>query len=244
LASFATYSAIKNHLEPRFVFASLGFLLVGIGSWWFHMTLQYEYQLLDELPMIYATCIPFWSVFSEFKTKSQSLIIGFGIFMFANVLSYIYLYVYTNPTLHQAAYGTLNLAIIVQSIKLTNKYITDTHALHKMNVTMYTGVGFFLLGYALWNTDIHFCDVARSTRRQLGIPYGFLLEGHGWWHIFTGTGVYYYIVYQEYLRCFLQGTQKFYGFKRVYGLPLVYLKDEEGLLRFRKTKELQNKKNI
>ena len=31
----------------------IGLLIVGIGSWCFHMTLLYPMQLLDELPMIY-----------------------------------------------------------------------------------------------------------------------------------------------------------------------------------------------
>jgi dihydroceramidase len=238
LAFFAVVQAHKNHLEPRFVLASLGFLLVGVGSWWFHMTLRYEYQLLDELPMIYATCIPFWSVFSEFKSKTVSVLIALGIFMLANTLSFIYLYVYTNPTLHQTAYGALNVAIIWKSLLLTNRHVHDKAARTKLHYIMVLGVGLFIFGYLLWNLDIHFCDLARTTRRQWGIPYGFLLEGHGWWHIFTGSGVYFYIVYEEYLRCFLQGTQDFYEFKSVWGLPIVHLKDEEGLLRFREVKKL------
>ncbi|EIE78529.1 hypothetical protein RO3G_03233 [Rhizopus delemar RA 99-880] len=35
-------------------------MFVGFGSWCFHMTLQYEMQLLDELPMIYVASIMVW----------------------------------------------------------------------------------------------------------------------------------------------------------------------------------------
>ena len=35
----------------QLIFCSL--LAVGVGSWLFHMTLKYEMQLLDELPMIW-----------------------------------------------------------------------------------------------------------------------------------------------------------------------------------------------
>ena len=55
LATFAIYHAFHNKLEPRFIFTAFGFLLVGVGSWLFHMTLRYHFQLIDELPMIYAT---------------------------------------------------------------------------------------------------------------------------------------------------------------------------------------------
>lgn len=62
--------------ELRFKLTMLGLLLVGIGSAMFHMSLRYDCQLLDELPMIYITCIPCYSVLSEpflyySKLKSQ-----------------------------------------------------------------------------------------------------------------------------------------------------------------------------
>lgn len=237
LALFAVFHAYKNKLEPRFIFSGLGFLLVGIGSWLFHMTLQYRFQLLDELPMIYATCIPFWSVFSEFKTKTQSKLIGAATFLAANSLTLIYLY-FKDPTIHQVAYALLNLGIIVRSVNLTNKYVKDTHAKRQLYKVMLLGVAIFLLGYLLWNLDIHFCSNVRGLRRSWGIPYGFVLEGHGWWHILTGTGVYFYLVYEEYLRCFLIGTEKFYKFKWVFGLPIVDCIDKEGLEHYWSVRKL------
>ena len=51
--------------ELRFKLTMLGLLLVGVGSAFFHMSLRYDCQLLDELPMIYITCIPCYSVICE-----------------------------------------------------------------------------------------------------------------------------------------------------------------------------------
>lgn len=245
LATFAIYHAFHNKLEPRFIFTAFGFLLVGVGSWLFHMTLRYHFQLLDELPMIYATCIPFWSVFSEFKTPRQSILVAVGIFTAANLLTVIYLY-FRNPTIHQAAYGILNGFIILRSIQLNVKYVHDKTARAQLHKTSIFGVGIFLLGYFLWNLDIHFCDFARATRREWGIPYGFVLEGHGWWHIFTGIGVYYSLVYEEYLRCFLTGTEKYFQFTWIWGLPVVYCIDKQGLERYRSVQKLaeEDKKHI
>lgn len=239
LASFAIYHAYRNKLDLRFILAALGFLLVGIGLWFFHMTLRYEFQLLDELPMIYATCIPFWSVFSQFKTIKGSIVVGLLIFAAANLLTVIYLH-FKDPTIHQTGYAILNAGIIFQSAILAHRHVSDKAALKQLDRTMILGVSIFLAGYLLWNMDIHLCSLARATRRDWGMPYGFILEGHGWWHILTGTGVYFYLVYQEYLHCWLTGTEKFYKFEWAYGLPVVVLKDPEGLDRF-KVEKLKKK---
>lgn len=45
------------------------------------------------------------------------------------------------------------------------------------------GVGLttFLLGFGIWQLDNMFCSRLRSWRRDIGLPWGILLEGHGWW---------------------------------------------------------------
>lgn len=237
LALFAIFHAYKNKLEPRFLLTGFGFMLVGIGSWLFHMTLRYHFQLLDELPMIYATCVPFWSVFSEFKSQRESILIGVGIFAAANTLTVIYLY-FKDPTIHQVSYALLNASIIFKSVRLTQDHVHDAGAKRQLHRTMLFGVAIFILGYFLWNLDIHLCTPIRALRREWGMPYGFVLEGHGWWHILTGTGVYFYVVYEEYLRCFLTGTEKFYNFKWIFGLPIVNCIDPQGLDKFNEVKKL------
>ena len=64
--------------------------------------------------------------------------------------------------------------------------------------------------------DTAYCAELLQFRDKVGMPLGFLSEGHGWfvaqikqtedkakedrWHILTGFGVYYYVVFIEYLR--------------------------------------------
>lgn len=230
LASMAILHAWQNRLESRFIVAAAGFLLVGVGSFLFHMTLKYEYQLLDELPMIYATCVPFWSVFSEFQPRKTQVAVGFGIFMAANLLTTVYLFL-KNPTIHQTAYGLLNAGIIARLTYLAKQHVLDKTAATRLNNMMVLGVLLFLLGYALWNLDIHLCSGARALRRLWGMPYGYLLEGHGWWHLLTGFGVYHYLVYEEYLRIWLMGAQKFYECQGSL-FPRVKLIDEAGFDKF------------
>lgn len=51
-----SYTATLKHggmpMETRFLLSYLSILAVGFGSWLFHMTLLYEFQLFDEIPMV------------------------------------------------------------------------------------------------------------------------------------------------------------------------------------------------
>jgi hypothetical protein len=37
------------------------------------------------------------------------------------------------------------------------------------------------MGYILWNIDNQFCDNLRSIRQNIGLPWAWLLELHGWY---------------------------------------------------------------
>lgn len=226
LALFALSSVIRNKLETRFAIIALGFMLVGIGSWLFHMTLKYEFQLLDELPMIYATCVPMWSIFSEGRDHTTSWIIGMTVALGANLLTAVYLY-FKDPTIHQVAYATMNVVIVYESYQLTERNVKSAQARYNLYSTMTYGIFIFLSGYFLWNMDVHFCNSWIDLRRYIGMPYGFLFELHSWWHVLTGTGVYYYMVYLEYLRIFLIGKQDDYEYVKHWGFfPEIVLKDK------------------
>ncbi len=46
----------------RFVLCYLALLTIGVGSWLFHMTLLYEMQLLDEIPMVFGSAMITYSI--------------------------------------------------------------------------------------------------------------------------------------------------------------------------------------
>ena len=43
------------------------------------------------------------------------------------------------------------------------------------------GLSIFLGGFGIWNLDNIYCSKIRTLRRDIGLPWGLLLEGHGWW---------------------------------------------------------------
>ena len=50
------------------------------------------------------------------------------------------------------------------------------------------------LGYFLWQLDGIFCSELTVIKRSIGMPWGFLLEMHAWWHLFTAIVAYVFMV--------------------------------------------------
>lgn len=87
----------------------------------------------------------------------------------------------------------------------------DLKILKSMWVFVVFGVSVFLGGFALWNIDNEACSTLRVWRRAIGMPWGFFLELHGWWHLMTGLGSYCYIQWGIHLRHVLNGRQEEYA---------------------------------
>lgn len=65
----------------------------------------------------------------------------------------------------------------------------DISCFGSLNVDMHLPV-IFVSGFGIWNIDNAICPTLTSWKRTLGMPWSFVLELHGWWHIFTGAGAY------------------------------------------------------
>ena len=57
----------------------------------------------------------------------------------------------------------------------------DSDVLRSMWILVAFGLSVFLGGFGIWALDIVFCSTLRQWRRYMGLPWGILLEGHGWW---------------------------------------------------------------
>jgi dihydroceramidase len=79
--------------------------------------------------------------------------------------------------------------------------------------------GCFLTGYLLWQLDFIFCPQLTAWKRAVGMPWGFLLEFHGWWHVLTAIGAYVFMVMVDSLT---QDTV------RLSGGPFAWLNGQDG----------------
>ncbi|GMM32634.1 alkaline dihydroceramidase [Martiniozyma asiatica (nom. inval.)] len=219
LACHHIYSTIKNKHGLLYIFISIGFASVGIGSFMFHSTLWYEHQMMDELPMVWVTAIPFGYIYGWGKTEPYHTLWNVGNFISTCIFTYVYIFIFRDPSFHQVYYGLLNFLLIYKTYKVTQEVIIDKNARIKQYKLLTLAFSLFIFGFLIWNLDNAFCKTIIGWRREyLGWPLGFLLEGHGWWHLFTGLGIYYFIVYNMILSTYMKGKNDEYEVVRYYGI--------------------------
>ena len=165
-------------------------------------------QLLDELSMIYTTCVIFYATFSH-KRSAEGALLVFALAVFIATFVTAYYYHIKDPSFHQNAFALLTVVVFVRSLYgMDVRLRPSRQAQRRVEVgradandateqarvdqrdrniikTMYqmipVGLGSIALGFLVWNLDNTFCPTLRQWRRAVGLPWGILLEGHGWW---------------------------------------------------------------
>jgi len=170
-------------------------------------------QLVDELSMIYTTCLTCYATFSYSRSRVFSLWLALALISLAIFITGYYHYL-QDPLFHQNAYAILTAIVLLRSMWVMERTLRQTlpqtedeyrlrHGGRSMNaqeqeicgceiardrkilgtmwVLIWYGLCVFLGGFAIWNLDKAYCQELRSWRRDVGLPWGILLEGHGWW---------------------------------------------------------------
>ncbi|KAI9749938.1 MAG: pre-mRNA-splicing factor prp46 [Chaenotheca gracillima] len=219
----------------------VGYFLVGAGSLMFHATLKYPWQLVDELSMIYTTCLMCYATFSFSKTPRFATFLAIALIGLAIFITLYYHYL-QDPEFHQNAYAILTAVVLFRSMYTMEVELRpsrrpkkssstngsakgslekvssvsdreDEQTLRSMWLLVACGLSIFLGGFGIWTLDNTYCSQLRQWRQQVGLPWGLLLEGHGWWHLMTGTGAYFYLTWGIWLRHCLSGRQDEYSLK-------------------------------
>ncbi|KAI8895983.1 ceramidase [Globomyces pollinis-pini] len=180
------WSCYRTRAEMRNYVTLVLANVIGLGSLLFHMTLTNEMQLLDELPMIYATASLVYCAFNMFHDHRKSTGIGLTLYCLMSTIHYV---TTRNFRFFQASYGLLVLATLL--VPLGQIYILSTkhpYASQKVFRLFLLNLGAYLTGFILWNIDNSHCDQLRNIRESFGGPVSGILQLHAWWHMFTGLG--------------------------------------------------------
>lgn len=110
-------------------------------------------------------------------------------------------------TMKQGHYANGSMVSAEQEAEQLRKNARDIEILKAMWTMVAYGLSVFVGGFIIWTLDNQFCSNLRQWRREIGLPWGILLEGHGWWHLMTGIGAYFYVTWGIWLRHCLNGEQ-------------------------------------
>ena len=153
--------------------------------------------MLDELPMIWVGTLLTWSMLDQtlfFGWRVNRLILPTVLLSLVVWITVTYV---TNgdPVFHQVAYASIMVVSITHAIFIMvhpNAPLNVSDSSRRMRADARRlerqGTISFIVGFAIWNVDNIFCGRLRAARDVVGYPWAMLLEGHGWWHIFTGVG--------------------------------------------------------
>jgi dihydroceramidase len=165
--------------------------------------------------MIYTTCIMFYATFSHRQTTTYAVTLGVALLILSILITTYYHYL-QDPTFHQISYAVLTAVVLLRAMwvmevnirpsisarekqmrengsmppaekaELERQDRRDLKIVNDMWTMIYYGLGTFLGGFFIWNLDNIFCSSLIGWRRQIGLPWGIFLEGHGWWYVFRG----------------------------------------------------------
>ncbi|KAK7998781.1 hypothetical protein PG991_014456 [Apiospora marii] len=177
----------RGLFRPRTDFMSLSLLVLGICSFLFHASLRHTLQYADELGMLGLA----WALLQGILTvhgrsSSNDRLVN-------TVLNFVFplfaaFYVWTGKIIYHATAFFIMMVLIV--IRVAHLYYWRKPALPKDKLRRWKTRGrislaLLVLAYILWNIDLEFCAELRELRERMGLPWAWLLELHGWWHIMT-----------------------------------------------------------
>jgi dihydroceramidase len=187
LSSFAMVVAgvlgivVHWRVLDRWLLVAFGLLaVVGIGSVAFHGTLRFEFQMLDEVPMLYLVTLMVYLLLEPGPTHR------FGEWLPWTLLAYAVAATLSDAVTRgrvqffafQISFGTLEmfclLRVFLLSVERNNRPVLPFFK---------AGLVFYLGGILLWFTDLKFCPLLSDS----GFPNPQL---HAFWHVSVSCGFY------------------------------------------------------
>ncbi|KAF1359431.1 alkaline phytoceramidase [Lizonia empirigonia] len=173
-------------LTPRVDFLSVSLLVLGVSSFLFHATLRHALQFADELSMLGLA----WSILQGTATVRTSRTTA----RYVNVSLAIVIplfsafYIWTGKIIYHATAFAIAIFLIILRGRHLFHWLDPPLPKQKLadwRARMRNALILLVVGYILWNIDLEFCAELRKLRQQIGLPWSWVLELHGWWHILT-----------------------------------------------------------
>jgi dihydroceramidase len=182
------YLTFRERLEHRFTFLYFIIVLVGLGSVAFHGTLQLEYQLLDELPMLWGMMGWIYVIKAMESPNKQTqedkrLVRSLSVAGVAWSLAAPWIHFYW-PVVFQAVFVLLVLFCLYHLHKYYRQCKNPTarrlYVIYNFSVAV---------GAILWLIDKEACNILHEVFGQYWW-HQYVGSFHGYWHTLMAANVY------------------------------------------------------
>lgn len=148
--------------------------------------------------MLIATATVLHRVFTFDKTLTTTITTGliFTTLMTAFITWHCML---DEKIAHSILFGLMIAIVGIKTRSIISHRVPNPVIRREVTSLATWGAVIFVSGFAIWMVDNVYCAALTRMRRAVGMPWGFVLELHGWWHVFTGVGAYIFIALVEYL---------------------------------------------
>ncbi|CAK7236423.1 hypothetical protein SCUCBS95973_009603 [Sporothrix curviconia] len=171
---------------------SVSLWVLGILSFTFHATLKHATQYGDELAML---VLGGALMHGSYGPRSWTA----GLVSWSLVAAASALYLKTGQILHQV--WAFQAMIFVSGVRTFYLILGDRAGASpalKFSTRVYLvryawALVTLFVAYFLWHVDLEGCGALREYRAAVGLPWAWLLELHGWWHVLTALGASLYI---------------------------------------------------
>ncbi len=160
--------------------------VLGFVSFLFHASLRQYLQFADELGMLGLA----WSLLQAILAVERSGPYNVAINVVLAVVFPLFamFYIWTGKIIyHASAFGLMMVLVTLRGnyILYWRKPALPSDKLGDWKVRGRRCLVILLVAYGLWNIDLEFCAELRHLRERIGIPWAWLFELHGWWHVLT-----------------------------------------------------------
>ena len=175
---------------------SASLVLVGVTSFVYHATLRQTTQLSDDLSMLLLAGALLRTLYCAGQPPGRVTLTTVTIYAVISAMSGFYVN-NGNVLVHTAMFaGMLNL-IWPRTLYLISRRERSAQEKAGYYERFRKACAVLALAFAVWVIDLERCQELRNLRKALGLPWAWLFELHGWWHILTAIGA---ALYMELIR--------------------------------------------
>ncbi|KAI9743953.1 MAG: hypothetical protein M1818_002687 [Claussenomyces sp. TS43310] len=164
----------------------------------FHATLKYYTQWCDDLSMLLAVALVMHRVYTANTSIRTTILAGLGLSAVLGGFA-VWHCITDDIGWHNLIFGIMICLVGIKTHAVIDSRVDDPLVRREVVKMSIVGGTIFVSGFAIWNLDNFFCNGLTHAKRGIGMPWSFLLELHGYWHIFTGIGAYIFMALVEYL---------------------------------------------